>query len=102
MTSADPPAVPPTVELPTTPAEPRLTENVSLERIAAIRSSTAAANAHRILGNQLLVKLEELGGTTDRERIRVATQELADRLYLLALVVQKNHLEHPGSDRGHR
>ncbi len=78
------------------PAEKPITGDVSREALAGIRTTSEAARAHRMLTAQLLQRLEELGGITDRERIRVATQELADRFYLLDRVVSQGNLDKPG------
>lgn len=70
--------------------------DASRERIAAIRTSAEAADVHRSLTGELISRLGGLAGSHDRDAIRVAIQELADRFYLLDRVVVTHGLQAPG------
>ena len=80
------------------PAEKPIAGDVGPERIAGIASSQEAAQVHRVLTRQLVARLEELTAIRDRERIRVAIQELAERFYLLDRAVKVRQLAEPGAD----
>ena len=87
------------VESVAAPAETRQVQAspASRDRIAAATTEKEVRELHRILSAELMDVLENLVTIEDEDRITVATQELADRFYLLDRVVQARGLPTPGA-----
>ncbi|MEM1084422.1 MAG: hypothetical protein AAGI48_09875 [Verrucomicrobiota bacterium] len=78
----------------TRPTEPPSV--VSREEIIGVTSQEEAARIHQQLATHLIDHLLGMEDVTDRDRVRVATQGIAEQFYLLDRTVKARGLETPG------